>query len=95
MIFLNRTGGFFILVSLVCMAVFFFSEPSGSGRTNLDVLVVGVLLMASGIWLKVKNRPALLEGTRFKTLRRLGQKRRAQRQARLAKQKAKEKQRQG
>jgi hypothetical protein len=93
--FLNRVGGFFILVGLICLAVFFITDPADGIRSNLGILMIGVVLLLLGVILKVKNRPPAEETTRFESLRRMNQRTREQRAKRLAKQKAKEKQKKG
>ena len=94
MLFKNRVGGFFILVGLVCVAVFFFSEPAPGGSV-LGVLTIGLALLVLGIIMKVKNHPSEEESARFQSLRAFNRRGREQKAKRLAKRKEKEKQRRG
>ena len=89
--FLNRVGGFFILVGLICLAVFFFTEPE-EGISNLRWLIIGFSLTFVGFWMKARNRPEEVESTRFRSMRKVAQKSREEREKRLAKRKAKENQ---
>jgi multisubunit Na+/H+ antiporter MnhB subunit len=94
MVFKNRVGGFFILVGLVCLAIFFFSEPA-PGVSVLGVLTIGLALLVLGIIMKVKNHPPEEESARFQSFRQFNRRSNEQKAKRLAKRKEKEKQRRG
>ncbi|MCD4672545.1 MAG: hypothetical protein K8R77_07775 [Anaerolineaceae bacterium] len=93
--FLSRVGGFFLLIGLICLAIFFFTEPTDGGLSSMGMLTVGVALLVVGVLLKIKNRPDEVESARFVSLRRMSQRSKEQREKRLAKRKEKEEKERG
>lgn len=92
MSFIKRVGGFFILVGFICVAIYFITEPESGG---MGLLTAGVVLLTLGIVIRVKNREEAEESARFVSLRKMNQRSKNERDKRLAKRKAKEKQKRG
>jgi len=92
MSFIKRVGGFFILVGFICVAIYFITEPESGG---MGLLTAGVVLLTLGIVIRVKNREEPEESARFVSLRKMNQRSKDERDKRLAKRKAKEKQKRG
>ena len=67
---LVRVGYFFFLVGLLVMFVFVASYQVNVPRYNL--LLIGLLLIISGVFLVVKNRPPSEDAGRFRRFRRKG-----------------------
>ena len=67
---LVRVGYFFFLVGLLVMFVFVASYQVNVPRYNL--LLIGLILIISGVFLVVKNRPQSEDTGRFRRFRRKG-----------------------
>jgi uncharacterized membrane protein HdeD (DUF308 family) len=65
---LVRVGYFFFLVGLLVMFVFVASYQVNAPRYNL--LLIGLILIISGVFLVVKNRPPSEDAGRFRRFRR-------------------------
>ena len=65
---LVRVGYFFFLVGLLVLFVFVASYQVNVPRYNL--LLIGLILIISGVFLVVKNRPSSEDTGRFRRFRR-------------------------